>query len=299
PEAKAADAVWDGDVRAAIIFSENFTSDVLAAIAAANGDTFAVPASLQVIIDGSDPAAKGVVLGDLSQAVQIVLGAAYHVALPIQIAPTVYYGSDIDQRDFMGPGIMGVVLFFIVLIPAVMGDGPTRATKEGGCPRRDLLQRATALAVIGTLQACVMLGTFLLFPVEHEGSMLLVLFMFIMLVFASNGLGTLLSLSARGDSKNLLPVLPPILFAAIILSGMIIPVGSVPGYLQPVSYCFPLTYAIDGARAIMLRGWTAGDVVLDIAALAAYAAITYSLSYFVVARRMHGKNATEGLSEAP
>ncbi len=289
PSDFASDEIAEREVSGVIVFSTNFTSDVLAAIAAHSGGPFAMPASLSVVLDGSNPMAKGAVLGDLQIAVQFVLGTQYNIGLPVRVSPTILYSNDVDQRDFMGPGIIGVVVFLVSLIPAM---GGMNASESKSCPSmksnpgvyRSLTHRAMPLALVGIMQACVVLGTMLLFPVEAIGSNALVLAMLVLLVFASNGLGLLLAAIVRDDFSKLFPLIPLIMFASIMLSGIIIPLESIPSFLLPVSYFIPLTYAIDGCRGVMLRDYGLDEVAIDIVAIILYIVVTYALAYIVLRR---------------
>jgi ABC-2 type transport system permease protein len=60
-----------------------------------------------------------------------------------------------------------------------------------------------------------------------------------------------------------------------LLAGIIWPVESLPGLLQPIARLMPMTYGIDGLREVLIKGSGLGSsaVQLDIAVLAGIALV--------------------------
>ena len=79
--------------------------------------------------------------------------------------------------------------------------------------------------------------------------------------------------------------MPIILFPSILLAGVFWPIEAVPDLLRPVSYFVPLTYAVEGCRSVMIRGWGLGDVWFQVAVLAAFAAVMLLLSTYSLKKR--------------
>jgi ABC-2 type transport system permease protein len=67
--------------------------------------------------------------------------------------------------------------------------------------------------------------------------------------------------------------IPLAIIPQVLLSGIIFPVTSEPGWLQVVSKLLPLTYGVDGLRDVMLKGsgLTYGPLLVDLAVVAAFA----------------------------
>ena len=100
----------------------------------------------------------------------------------------------------------------------------------------------------------------------------------------NQGLGFLLSSNARSEFQAV-QFMPIILFPSILLAGVFWPLEAVPELLRPVSYFIPLTYAVDGCRSVMIRGWGVGDVWFQVAVLAAFAAVMLLLSTYSLKKR--------------
>jgi len=55
--------------------------------------------------------------------------------------------------------------------------------------------------------------------------------------------------------------------------------------LRPVSYFIPLTYAVEGCRSVMIRGWGPGGIWFQLLVLAAFATAMLILSTYGLKRR--------------
>ncbi len=144
---------------------------------------------------------------------------------------------------------------------------------------------ALAFGLIGLVQSGVVLATaLLLFDVQVEGSLALVLLTVFLLGVGMQGLGFLLSANARTEFQAV-QFIPIILFPSILLSGVFWPLESVPEVLRPISYLLPLTYAVDGARSVMVRGWGLQEIWPDLAVLLLFAVAMLALSVVLMRRR--------------
>jgi len=56
-----------------------------------------------------------------------------------------------------------------------------------------------------------------------------------------------------------------------LLAGIFVPVQSLPGWLRPFSYLIPPTWAIEGMRDVMLRGWGLSQVARPVLVLTGFA----------------------------
>jgi ABC-2 type transport system permease protein len=82
--------------------------------------------------------------------------------------------------------------------------------------------------------------------------------------------------------------IPLIIIPQIFLCGVIWPVEQMPDYLQWVAKFLPLTYGVDGIRALMLEGRELLDIGKEIGVLAAYAVGLLVLAAFTLRRGTSG-----------
>jgi ABC-2 type transport system permease protein len=69
-----------------------------------------------------------------------------------------------------------------------------------------------------------------------------------------------------------------VMMPAVLLSGIMTPIESMPAWLQPVTYLNPLRYDAEIVRAVVVRGATLSDVATPLAALAACGLLLASIA---------------------
>ena len=84
-------------------------------------------------------------------------------------------------------------------------------------------------------------------------------------------LGIFISVFARNEFQ-MVQFIPLIILPQIFLCGLLWPVEQMPEYLQWIARFLPLTYGVDGIRALMLEGQGLLDIGKEIGVLAGYAA---------------------------
>ena len=70
---------------------------------------------------------------------------------------------------------------------------------------------------------------------------------------------------------QMMQFIPMIIVPQIFLCGLLWPVSQMPDYLQWLANILPLTYGVEGIRAMMLEGKGLLDIGKDVGVLAAYA----------------------------
>jgi len=83
-------------------------------------------------------------------------------------------------------------------------------------------------------------------------------------------LGIFISAFARNEFQ-MVQFIPLIIVPQVFVCGLLFPVEQMPGYLQWLAKFLPLTYGVEGIRALMLDGKGLLDIGKDIGVLAAYA----------------------------
>jgi ABC-2 type transport system permease protein len=160
----------------------------------------------------------------------------------------------------------------IVIVREKTGGMLERLFATPLAPLELVLGHAAALSLVAVLQSTVILGAaILLFQIQIAGNVVLAFAVLLLFAVGNQGLGMVASAAARNELQAV-QFIPLVLFPSILLTGVFYPLEAIPGGLRPLSWFVPLTYANDALHSIMLRGWGAGDVGLDLIILAAYAA---------------------------
>lgn len=288
----AEEVVRDADAWAAIVFPRNFTLDADDAVESMLAGGLAAPSLVTVYVDATNPNMAQAVLAELLAATQNVLAADYGLIPPIVVGEERIYGENAEFIDFFAPGVMGLAAMMVTFMLSIISFVHERST---GTLDRLLATPVTegeivggyalALGLVALAQSVVILVTaVLLFDVNVEGSILLVLVTILLLGIGSQGLGFLLSSIAKNEFQAV-QFMPIILFPSILLAGVFWPIEAVPELLRPVSHFIPLTYAVEGCRSVMIRGWDIGGVWPQLLVLVGFAVATLVLSAYSLKRR--------------
>jgi ABC-2 type transport system permease protein len=90
-------------------------------------------------------------------------------------------------------------------------------------------------------------------------------------------LGIFISAFAKNEFQ-MVQFIPLILVPQIFICGVLFPVSQQPEYLQWIAKFLPLTYGVDGIRALMSQGQSLLDIGKEIGVLSAYAVVLMVLA---------------------
>lgn len=242
----------------------------------------------EILLRGTDPGASALTVQTVQQAILAALKAqagAGGVRPPsIDLQVTYRYGGEtLDGLDLLGGPFVGLVVFFLVYV--VTSISFLRERSLGTLERlmASPLRRTeivvgymlgfTVVAVVQSVE--VLVFSLWILNIHNVGSVALILGIELLLALAAVNLGIFLSTFARSEFEAV-QFIPMVVAPQILLSGVIVPVASEPGWLQVVSNVLPLTYAVNGLRSVMLEGagLESGAVLLDVAVLAAFCLAT-------------------------
>jgi len=293
PVSLARQKVKDADIWAAIVFDQNFTRDVQNAVATMRNGTFALPGSFVVYIDGTNPNIVTAILGDLQKSIQkVLLSPPYGIVPPIAVTPDLVYGQGARFIDFFAPGVMGLAAMMVTFMLSIIsfvhersGSTLDRLLSTPVTEGEIVAGYALAFGIVAMIQSTVILAAAIgLFQITIHGNVLLVLLMIFVFGVGSQGLGFVLSSVARTEFQAI-QFLPLILFPSILLSGVFWPLEAVPLVIRPISYFIPLTYAVEGLRSVMIRGWSVDGIWIQLTVLLLFAVVMLLLSAWALKRR--------------
>jgi ABC-2 type transport system permease protein len=303
-QAAAETMVEDGDADVALVVPADFAAGV------SSGSR----PQLIVVTPGSSPAEDGARMAAVAQ----LLGATALDALPPEAAlfvpqlvqETIWLSPDADELDVLAPVFLGYFAYFFVFI--LTGISFLRE-RIGGTLERLLATPITRSEIVAgyglgfgafaTLQV-VVLTVFLLMAIEvpaigplpaftiglgvtSVGSPLLALVIALVLAYGAVNLGIFLSTFARTEFQ-VLQFIPLVIIPQGLLAGIFWPIDRLPDLLQPIARLLPLTYAVEGLRAVMLQGaGLASSVIqLDLAVLAGIALFFLVLAAATIRREV-------------
>lgn len=291
----AIESVQKTDIWAAIVIEENFTQNLLLSLTPQLNGSTSDSGNITVYIDGSNPNVAQAVLVALQDALQELsdeLTEQFEIGEPVNLQAEMIYGEDAEFIDFFAPGVMGLAAMIITFMISILSfvrerSGMTldRLLASPVTEGEIVAGYALAFGIVGLVQACVILATaVLLFQVNILGNVLLVLFILVLLAIGSQGMGFLLSSMARSEFQAV-QFAPLVFIPSILLAGVFWPIEAIPEFLRPISALIPLTYAVEGCRSVMLRGWGVEEVLPEIAILLCFAVAMLLISTLMLKRR--------------
>ncbi len=227
--------------------------------------------------------AKSRVLGSLIMPLFFLafLGLGFN-RMPVPGVPT-----GVDYIKFLVPGIIGMSLLFSSTFAglSVLWDREFGFLKEimvAPVSRVSIaLGRIAGGVTTSLLQALLILAASILlgFPVRSGLALLAALGFMILISFAFIGLGLIFA-SRMKDIQGFGLVMNFLVFPLFFLSGAFYPLTNLPWVIRSLSFIDPLTYGIDGLRAVLIQTHTF-PLALDFLVLAGFAAAMLFLgAYF-------------------
>jgi ABC-2 type transport system permease protein len=250
-----------GDVRAALLIPPDYDRRLL------EGD-----AQISMVLDGSDATIGSTALSTAnligqSYSIKVLTeqasrrGQAATVRPPLEVRTRVWYNPDLVSAYFMIPGMIGMILYFIMAL--LTASSIVRERERGTIEQLIVTPIRSWELVTGKVLPYVVLGFFDAFEVLLVGhywfkvpirsDLGLVIATSGLLLLSSLGIGLFASTVANTQQEAFLTVLFTML-PSIFLSGFFFPLEAMPRFLQLISYLIPLRYFLIIIRALTLKG---------------------------------------------
>lgn len=263
--------------------------------------------TIQLITLGETPADDGARLQVVAGLVEGAGSQGPRLTLEHQ---TIYGSPTADILDTFAPALIGFFGFFFVFV--LTGISFLRE-RTGGTLERLLatpVRRSEIVVGYGVgfgFFATVQVALILLFAlgslrvpaigplgsfevglgIANAGSPLLAFVVIFLTAIGAVNLAIFLSTFARTELQ-ILEFIPVVIVPQALLGGVFWSVNSLPDPLQAVAQALPMTHAIDGLRAVLLRGASLSDAILqlDIAYLAGVAILFVVLAGATIRREI-------------
>jgi ABC-2 type transport system permease protein len=180
----------------------------------------------------------------------------------IRVESRMRFNPTLESANLFVPGLIALVL---TLVSALMTAISLSREKERGTlevllvsplrPWQIIAGKVLPYLGLGFAITClVLLAARLAFRVPLRGSALLLLAESVLFTIVSLSLGVLVAARTESQRAAMLGALVGTLMPTALLSGMIFPIASMPGWLQPVTFIVPARWFVVIARGIMLKG---------------------------------------------
>jgi ABC-2 type transport system permease protein len=251
-------------------------------------------ADVQVIVNAVNGSAAQLAAGYTSGVIgnynKQILTKTYNQDLArletININHRFWYNPLLNYYDYMVPGILVILVTAIGLLLA--GLNLVKEKEIGTIEQINVspirkYQFITAKLIpfllIGIVDLAIGLGVSkLVFGIQFNGSILLLLMFTVVYLFAVLGLGLFISSFASTQQQYLFSVFA-IIMIYVLMSGIFTPFNSMPEWAKIISYIMnPSCYFVKVNRAIMLKGSGFNDLLTEFSALSFLAVFYFSIA---------------------
>jgi ABC-2 type transport system permease protein len=261
-------------------------------------------ADVVFVIDGSDPTVASTALAVAQQigwqhATRVQTqrlsraGLSASGEMPLEIHIQVWFNPDMVDAYFMVPVIIGFILYGITSI--LTATTIVRERERGTIEQLIVTPIRSWELVVGKLLPYVVLALFdtisilvlgsWLFGVPIRGDVGVILLLSTLFLATSLSIGMLISTVAKTQMEAMLFAMMTLL-PGMFLSGFLFPLGSMPIFLQWISYAMPLRYYLVIIRALMLKGASMAALQNEIIALVIFGVVLMTAASFRFRKRL-------------
>lgn len=228
---------------------------------------------VQAIYDGSDGNSASISAGYMQSVVQRysqnILTENLHrtgnkiiPAGTISAETRVWYNPSLKTRNFMVPGIVGLLLSIITLLLTSLA---IVKEKEIGTmeqlivtplkPYHIIAGKLVPFVILGFAAVVIVLTSMrFIFDIPVKGSLTFLFASSFLYILSTLGLGLLVSTNSKTQQQAMMIAIFAVMMPMVFLSGFAFPVENMPEIIQYISYVVPLKYFINIIRGVILKG---------------------------------------------
>jgi ABC-2 type transport system permease protein len=248
-----------GHIRGIVVIPQDFSIDMALKTGAVN---------LQVIADGAEPNIASFVQNYAFGVVQVWLQHEAEdrgqsaAALPIRVLPRFWYNAELKSRNFLVPGSIAIIMTLIgtMLTALVISREWERGTMESMMATpvtitQILLGKLIPYFImgIGSMTLCTLVCT-LVYDVPFRGTYPALLAATSVFLLAALGQGLLISSVAKDQFVASQIALMAAFLPALMLSGFIFEIHSMPRPIQLLTHVFAVRYFVTSLQTLFLTG---------------------------------------------
>ena len=227
---------------------------------------------VQAIFDGSDGNTASISAGYVNS---IVMNYSKNILVKMQMKsgnnlPTslmetetrVWYNPELKTRNFMVPGIVGLLIMIITLLLTSLA---VVKEKEIGTmeqiivtpikPYQLILGKLIPFGILGLVSVVIVLTAMvLIFSIQIRGSITFMFFTSFLYLLSTLGLGLFVSTISKTQQQAMMLAIFIVMLPMIYLSGFAFPIENMPKAIQLTTYFIPMRYFTTIIRGIILKG---------------------------------------------
>jgi ABC-2 type transport system permease protein len=198
----------------------------------------------------------------------------------------IWYNPDLKSRNFMVPGVLGLLLMVVTTILtslAIVKERETGTMEQiivtPVRPWQFLAGKLVPYVAMGMVDmGLVLAATVWWFRVPVRGSWVLLVALTLAYLLTTLGLGLLVSTISRTQQQAMMTATFFAMMPMIYLSGFVFPISNMPAPVQAVTYLLPPRYYFVIIRGIFLKGAGLPELWEEAAAMVALGALIFALA---------------------
>ena len=239
-------------------------------------------ADVQAIFDGSDGNSASISAGYMQS---IILKYSQNIVTEYMqksgklIKPVgnlsaetrVWYNPTLKTRNFMVPGIVGLLLSIITLLLTSLA---VVKEKEIGTmeqlivtplkPFQIIIGKLVPFIILGFVAVIIVLTAMrVIFDIPVKGSIVFLFSSTFLYILSTLGIGLFVSTISKTQQQAMMVAIFAVMMPMVFLSGFAFPIENMPKIIQIISYIIPLRYFITIIRGVILKGLGFGDLWLE------------------------------------
>jgi ABC-2 type transport system permease protein len=229
--------------------------------------------SVQALFNGSDGNTAGIVAGyaqsivsEYSQKIvmDFINKTGQRISKATNISPEirVWYNPELKTRNFMVPGIFGLLLSLITLILTSLA---VVKEKEIGTmeqlivtplkPYQIIIGKLVPFVVLSFVAVLIILAAmYFIFAIPVKGDLWFLFLSAFLYILSTLGMGLFVSTISKTQQQAMMISIFALMMPMIFLSGFAFPIENMPQSIQYLSYIVPLRYFIEIIRGVVLKG---------------------------------------------
>jgi ABC-2 type transport system permease protein len=253
-------------------------------------------AQVQVLVDGAEPNTANFVHGYMNAIWNAFLASramqqGAPITVPVSVEARFWYNANAESRWFLIPGSMTVIMTLLgtLLTSLVIAREYERGTLEAlyATPLtrgQILIGKSLPYFVLAMVSVAVcVLTAMLLFRLPLRGSLLTVGAVSAAFLVPALGQGLLISATMRTQMAAAQLGLMTGYLPAMMLSGFLFDINSMPAWLRPITYLIPARYMNISLQTVFLAGDVWAVLIPNMLFMLAVGALFFGLTW----RRLH------------
>ncbi len=262
-------------------------------------------AKVQAIMNGSDGNSANIAAGYMQSITtsfsnNILLdimrkkGVKKSTAGSLSAEIRIWYNPTLKTRNFMVPGIVGLLLSIVTLILTSLA---VVKEKEIGTleqlivtplkPFQIIIGKLIPFIILGFLSVIIILTAMqYVFNIASKGSLFFLFASSFLYILSTLGLGLFVSTISKTQQQAMMIAIFTVMMPMIFLSGFAFPVENMPKIIQYISYVIPLKYFINIIRGVIIKGIGFSELWIDALVLLVMGLIIFVLSSLRFRKRL-------------